>query len=413
MSDSDKKPKIPPPDDFSKTTPNININNDDDSSGWDKTNYNIPVETPADDWGKTVINYDVSSHEDSADDLNSTHYSNNSPKEPDWGMTQANINVNQDFEAKDDNKFEDGSTQYGATTPYFKLPEAEREKYQNIPLTPTEKAFQEEKEKKEKGGVPMWFWVSAGLMVMFSFAVIVLFGVWYIFLNNKGFDVVVKGAPAGSKFYVDDSEWGVPSTSNEHRLYGLEPGTRKIAVVHPNYKCNSEEITGKDGESQPFIPRCETAVITPEVNKDCEKTLDERTRESCAEEILDGLANPPDLDKLLRALNLLRINFATGSAEVPERNKRILQKAAGHIKNLPPSVVIEVGGHTDDVGKDDSNQRLSEKRAESVKSLFISFGVNETRITSKGYGEGKPEADNNTTEGKARNRRIAYTIVSK
>ncbi len=419
MSDSDKKPKIPPPDDFSKTTPNINLpdEGDDDYGGWDKTNYNIPSQTPADDWGKTVINYDVSSNDDDDDDdddLSSTHYSNKSPKEPDWGMTQANVNINSDFEANNEMDFGEKDESYGATTPYFRLPEAEREKYQNLPPTPTEKAQQEEKEKREQGGIPTWFWISAGLMMIFFFAIVVIAAAYFIFSGNKGFDVVVTGAPTGSKFKVDGSEWGVPSTKNEHRLYGLEAGTRRIEVIHPNFKCEPKDVAGVDGgKPETFIPVCsrtnQEQVSVSEA--DCEKTLNEDTREACAEKILNSLSNPPDLERLLKALRLLRINFAKDSAAVPERNKRILTIASQHIKNLPSQVVIEIGGHTDSDGSDEYNQKLSERRAKAVKDFFLSLGIKESRLTSRGYGEKEKVADNDTEDGKARNRRIDYKAI--
>ncbi len=416
MSDSDKKPKIPPPDDFSKTTPNIDLS-DDDSADWDKTNLDFPSQTPADDWGKTVINYDVSSSldededDDNDDDFKNTHYSNNSPKQPDWGMTQANINFDSDFEPSNKDDVSNDEIQYGVTTPYFKLPEAEREKYQNLPQTPTEKVRQEENEKREKGGIPTWFWISAGLMLMFTFAVIVLLGAWYIYSGKKGFDVIVIGAQTGSTFRVDGTEWGVPSTKNEHRLYGLEAGKRRIEVIHPNFNCDAKDVTGiDDGKPESFIPTCRPSNNnTVKVSEgDCEKTLNEDTREACAEEILDGLSNPPDLERLLKALKLLRINFAKNSAEIPERNKRILTKASLHIKNLPSNVVIEIGGHTDSDGGDDFNQKLSDRRADAVRKFFISLGIKESRLTSKGYGEREKVAENDTEEGKARNRRIDY-----
>ena len=412
MSDSKKNPKIPPPDDFSKTTPNINIS-EEDRTGWDKTNFDTPSQTPADDWGKTVINYDVSSQDDDDDDddLTNTHYSNNSPKQPDWGMTQANVNLNSDFEANDDAET-GGETNYGATVPYFKLPEAEREKYQNIPPTPSQKAEKEQKEERDTGAVPVWFWVTAGLMVMFTFAVLFIAAAWFLLSGEKGFTVVVQNAPPGSLFYVDGKQWGVPSTGNEHKLFNLRAGKKTLEVIHPKFSCRIKDIDGKDGETINYLPNCES---TGEVvaKGDCEKTLDEKTRESCAEEILDGLADPPDLDKLLRALNLLRINFASGSAEVPQRNRRILKKAAVHIKNLPDGVNIEVGGHTDNIGSDENNQKLSERRAIAVRTLLLSFDVPESRLSNKGYGEGRSIADNNLFEGRARNRRIEYTLANK
>lgn len=409
MSDSKKRPKIPPPDDFSETTPNIDLSGDDDDAGWDRTHYDTPSQTPDDDWGKTIINYDVSALDDDEEDED-PRYSSKSPKEPDWGMTQANVSIDTDFAEEDAGEDE----AYGKTTPYFRLPEAEREKYQDLPPTPTEKAREEEQRKRDEGGVPTWFWISAGLMLMFGFAILFLVGAWYIFSGTKGFTVVVNNITPGSKIYVDGSEWSVSRPGNQARVFGLEAGERTIQVMPPGEKCEAADITGRDGDVISYSPRgCQPIQAVDTSSQDCEKTLNEDTREACAEEILDGLENPPDLDRLLRALRLLRINFATNSAEIPGRNKRILTKAAGHIRNLPENVTIEVGGHTDSDGSDDYNDRLSTKRAEAVRAFFISKGVRESRLTSRGYGEGAPVADNDSDEGKARNRRIDYKAIKK
>lgn len=67
---------------------------------------------------------------------------------------------------------------------------------------------------------------------------------------------------------------------------------------------------------------------------------------------------------------------------------------------------LEVAGHTDSIGTQEYNQRLSERRAESVKAYLVDKGVAAARITTKGYGEAKPVADNKTAEGRAQNRRV-------
>jgi outer membrane protein OmpA-like peptidoglycan-associated protein len=66
--------------------------------------------------------------------------------------------------------------------------------------------------------------------------------------------------------------------------------------------------------------------------------------------------------------------------------------------------VIE--GHTDNVGKDDFNITLSQKRTESVKKYLISKGVSDARLTATGFGETRPIADNKTSLGRAKNRRV-------
>jgi outer membrane protein OmpA-like peptidoglycan-associated protein len=71
-----------------------------------------------------------------------------------------------------------------------------------------------------------------------------------------------------------------------------------------------------------------------------------------------------------------------------------------------PTLKIEIQGHTDNQGKDDYNMKLSKNRAETVSSYLQLFGVDKNRLVSKGFGESKPIASNDTEEGRAQNRRV-------
>jgi OOP family OmpA-OmpF porin len=73
-------------------------------------------------------------------------------------------------------------------------------------------------------------------------------------------------------------------------------------------------------------------------------------------------------------------------------------------------VVIAVG-HTDSVGSDSYNQRLSIRRSEAVKSYLVSKGVEKNRVYTEGKGEKQPVADNRTSEGRAKNRRVEIEVV--
>jgi outer membrane protein OmpA-like peptidoglycan-associated protein len=75
-----------------------------------------------------------------------------------------------------------------------------------------------------------------------------------------------------------------------------------------------------------------------------------------------------------------------------------------------PSFKVQIDGHTDNVGKDDYNHELSHQRAASVKAYLVSKGIDESRLTSFGYGEERPVADNNTATGRAKNRRVEMTL---
>jgi OOP family OmpA-OmpF porin len=71
---------------------------------------------------------------------------------------------------------------------------------------------------------------------------------------------------------------------------------------------------------------------------------------------------------------------------------------------------VDLEGHTDSVGTDQYNQNLSERRAASVKDYLTTRGVAASRITTKGFGESKPIADNKTADGRAKNRRVEIKV---
>lgn len=109
----------------------------------------------------------------------------------------------------------------------------------------------------------------------------------------------------------------------------------------------------------------------------------------------------------------LRINFALNSTEVPPSHYSDIQEIADFMKQYPLTEV-EVAGHTDDRGREDYNQRLSQQRAESVAKVLTSeFGVPASRIKAVGYGESQPAFDNSTAENRAKNRRVTATVSAK
>ena len=83
---------------------------------------------------------------------------------------------------------------------------------------------------------------------------------------------------------------------------------------------------------------------------------------------------------------------------------------AGKVKAINLEVVIGVG-HTDAVGSDAYNQKLSVKRAEAVKAYLVSKGIEKNRVYTEGKGKKQPVADNKTAEGRAKNRRVEVEVV--
>jgi outer membrane protein OmpA-like peptidoglycan-associated protein len=76
-----------------------------------------------------------------------------------------------------------------------------------------------------------------------------------------------------------------------------------------------------------------------------------------------------------------------------------------------PELKFEIGGHTDSDGDDAYNLKLSQQRADAVKTQLVAQGIDATRFTTKGYGSTKPMADNATPEGKANDRRVEFTSL--
>ena len=97
------------------------------------------------------------------------------------------------------------------------------------------------------------------------------------------------------------------------------------------------------------------------------------------------------------------------SALKPE-GKAKLDDLVGKVKGINLEVIIAVG-HTDSIGTDAYNQRLSVRRAEAVKAYLVSKGIEKNRVYTEGKGEKQPVADNKTAEGRAKNRRVEIEVV--
>jgi OmpA-OmpF porin, OOP family len=90
--------------------------------------------------------------------------------------------------------------------------------------------------------------------------------------------------------------------------------------------------------------------------------------------------------------------------------KAKLDDLVGKVKNINLEVIIAVG-HTDSVGADGYNQKLSVARSEAVKAYLVSKGVEKNRVYTEGKGEKQPAADNKTSDGRSKNRRVEIEVV--
>jgi OOP family OmpA-OmpF porin len=103
------------------------------------------------------------------------------------------------------------------------------------------------------------------------------------------------------------------------------------------------------------------------------------------------------------------ILFAPGDSTIEAGSEDVLNALASLLPRCAESTEIEVGGHTDSQGSEGYNMRLSTARAAAVRDALIERGAPPFKLTARGYGENQPIADNDTEEGRARNRRIAFT----
>ena len=109
---------------------------------------------------------------------------------------------------------------------------------------------------------------------------------------------------------------------------------------------------------------------------------------------------------------LHNIFFEFNSAELQPESIGELKRLLKLMKDNP-NIRVEIAGHTDSVGTKGYNKKLSQERAQSVANWLIENGIDRNRIVAKGYGEEKPIADNGTEEGRAKNRRVTFTILNK
>lgn len=105
------------------------------------------------------------------------------------------------------------------------------------------------------------------------------------------------------------------------------------------------------------------------------------------------------------------IYFATDKYDLKEESKESLKKLAKIFQEYPDTNIL-LEGHTDNTGRAEYNMGLSEKRAKSVRDYLMSQGVGSQRFTTKWYGEEQPKYDNETAEGRSKNRRVEIAIMA-
>ena len=128
---------------------------------------------------------------------------------------------------------------------------------------------------------------------------------------------------------------------------------------------------------------------------------------SVGEQMMGFIKGGAEGDGRFRFNNL---NFASGSDVIDAASQVEVDNLAA-ILNAYTDVKVNIEGYTDSQGNAESNQALSQRRAEAVRLKLLAAGINDARITSQGFGAENPIADNETSEGRAQNRRIEVVII--
>lgn len=180
-----------------------------------------------------------------------------------------------------------------------------------------------------------------------------------------------------------------------------------ITFVSKKDNKNYQGITSENGKFQILLPKGQTYTVQ---FKSIETDTDY------------GIIEVPDQAGIIRFTYTLKyelpktyilqnVYFDTGKSTLRSNSYTALKNLAELLKNKS-TMTIEIAGHTDNVGNDDANKKLSENRAKSVKDYLVKQGIDSNRITTKGYGETQPIAPNSTDEGKQKNRRTEIHIIN-
>jgi outer membrane protein OmpA-like peptidoglycan-associated protein len=219
--------------------------------------------------------------------------------------------------------------------------------------------------------------------------------------NDNDADGVADGADkcpteAEDKDAFQDED-GCPDADND--ADGLVDGTDKCPLEA------EDKDSFQDEDGCPDLDNDGDGV--PDANDKCIDTLETKNgyqdSDGCPDEI------PAQVKRFTGVIK--GITFKTKSAEILKPSFKTIDGAVKVLQEYT-ELKLEIQGHTDDVGDDAFNLDLSQQRAESVKAYFVSKGIDEGRITAKGYGETNPVDPRKTKAARAKNRRVEFKLVS-
>lgn len=195
----------------------------------------------------------------------------------------------------------------------------------------------------------------------------------------------------------------------------------KDATIEIAYEGSDEvtevKVNGDDGKFAAIVktskPQDVMVTVKKEGNAFDSKVITKKEIEEMKEEPKNVKIEGTELSvkelKVGEAYTINDILYATNSYELNSRSKFILKGFARFLKENP-TISVLIQGHTDDVGDDNENMKLSDNRAKGVKQYLVSLGVDSSRLKAKGYGETEPKVANDSDVNRAKNRRTDFVI---
>ena len=165
-------------------------------------------------------------------------------------------------------------------------------------------------------------------------------------------------------------------------------------------------VTKEDGKFEILVPKADKYTVqykTFSANKDY-NVLNMPADDGLIQFDYKLTITPP------KVYTLDNVFFDSGKSTLKPQSSKELNELAEYM-TLKKTMVVEIAGHTDNVGNKDANQKLSEDRSNSVRTYLMKKGITGERIVAKGYGDTQPIADNATDAGKQKNRRTEVRTI--
>lgn len=175
---------------------------------------------------------------------------------------------------------------------------------------------------------------------------------------------------------------------------------------------SSPAPVAESAEAEPVEEPASAPAPVPEAPKDSDGDGVLDNADQCPNTAAGRKVDEKGCEKVLREKVSIKMNvlFETARTDIKPESSAEIKRVADFMNDYPTTKVV-IEGHTDSIGSNELNKSLSERRAKAVADALVrDYGIDAGRVSSVGYGEERPLADNNTAEGRAQNRRVTAEI---